>query len=146
MSLRAPGNNNPGRLDRRVMLLFRYTARDAVGGEVVTWIEAGSAWAGKLDSRGGRLYAAEAKHFETSLVYRIRHRVDVAEGWRLQHGDDVFEIVHAAEDGRRHFLDLFLRGVDVTSGSALSVRLLHGGSQPIRMLHDSSFALLHNAA
>lgn len=134
-------------LDRRITLQYSVPTRDAAGGSVPAWIEAATVWAGKLDSRGGRLYAAEAKHYETSLIYRIRHRVDVAEGWRLVHGDDVFEIVHAAEVGRAEHLDLFLRGIDVTAGGALRVLLLEGtGAASFLQLEDGTPLLLETAA
>jgi SPP1 family predicted phage head-tail adaptor len=121
-------------------------SRDAAGGSVVEWVEAGTVWASKQPVSGGRMYAAEAKHFEASLVYRIRARPDVAPGWRLVHGDDFFEIVDIQEQGRDHYFDLSLRGIDQTSGGALSVVLLHGSALNLRLLHDGTPVLLHNAA
>jgi SPP1 family predicted phage head-tail adaptor len=120
MSLQAPGNSDPARLDRRVTLQQAEAARDALGGSVITWADQVTVWAGKAPGSGGRLYAAEAKHYEASLIYRIRHRPDVRAGLRLVHGDDLFEVVHVEEIGRRHFLDLFLRGLDQTPGDNLA--------------------------
>lgn len=146
MSLLASGNTDPGRLDRRVRLQYALKTRDAAGGVLTEWVEAGSVWAGKVHVRGSRFFAAEAKHYENALVYRIRHRIDVRQGWRLVHGDDVFEIVDVGEAGREHYLDLLLRGVDQTPGAALSVRLLHGSAVNLRLMHDMTPALLHQAA
>lgn len=118
MSLLVQGNLDPGRLDRRIVLSYPVETRDALGGSVTSWITAATVWGAKLPAGGGRMYAAEGKHYEQLLTYRLRHRADVAPGWRLTHGDDVFEIAAVAEQGRGHYLDVSLRGVDQTAGAA----------------------------
>lgn len=144
MSRDASGSRDPGRLDRRVVLQYPVSARDAMGGSVVTWVNAATVSAEKRPVSGGRFYAAEAKHYVAQLTYRIRWRRDVAEGWRLVHGDDVFEIVHAAEQGRQHFLDLELRALDQVTGNngrSFDVLLLEDGS-PLLQESDSGGDLL----
>lgn len=47
MPLLAQGNNNPGRLDRRVALHYSEATRDATGGQALTWVEAATVWAAK---------------------------------------------------------------------------------------------------
>jgi len=117
MSLRAQGNTNPGRLDRRVTLQYAVLARDAAGGQVPTWYDLATVSAAKIPVRGARFYAAESKQFETLVGYRIRHRSGVAAGMRLVHGDDVLEIVAPPEEqGRRQYLDLTCRGIDQSTG------------------------------
>jgi SPP1 family predicted phage head-tail adaptor len=103
-------------LDRYVTLQYSVSGRDAAGGVALTWYDLVSTWAAKSPQGGGRLYAAEMKHYEASIVYRIRHRSAVRPGMRLIHGDDVFEIVHAPEVGRREFMDLLCRGIDQDTG------------------------------
>lgn len=143
MSLHAPGNNNPGALDRRVELRYPIVTRDAAGGEVVTWFEAATVWAKKTALRGARLYAAAAKHFEAVLAYEIRHRTDVAEGWRLVHGDDIYEITATAEQGRAARLELTVRGLDQSPGTAVRGFLLHSG-EPIALSPGApDFLTLH---
>lgn len=116
MSLRAQGNTNPGRLDRRVTLQYAVRERDAAGGQVPTWYDLATVSAAKIPVRGARFYAGESKHFETLVGYRIRHRSGVAAGMRLVHGDDVLEIVTPPEEqGRRQYLDLTCRGIDQTT-------------------------------
>lgn len=143
------GNSDPGRLDRRVVLQYKSVTRDAMGGEVITWINSATVWAGKVPQRGGRFFSADGKHYETGLQYRIRHRTDVKEGWRVVHGDDVFEVVFADPgESRDRYLTLHLRGVDQDVGAAervtgTDVRLLHDSSA--RLLHDDSYVLLHAA-
>lgn len=146
MPLVASGNIDPGRLDRRVSLQMPLRTRDAAGGAITAWVDAGSVWASKLPVGGGRMYAAEAKHFESSLVYRIRARPDVVAGWRLVHGDDVFEIVNVEEQGRDHYIDLALRGIDQTPGTALHVLLLEGTGATPFLLEDGTPLELETAA
>lgn len=131
MSLRPPGNLDPGLLDRRVTLQYSVPTRDAAGGTVADWYDAATVWAGKRPEGGGRLFAAEAKHYDATLVYRIRHRPDIGAGYRLIHGDDTYEIVAVAELGRRAYLDLFLRGLDQTPGDNRSDLDLGDGTTPL---------------
>lgn len=128
MSLEARGNTNAGSLDRRVRLDYPLATRNADGGESITWVTAASVWAGVSVNRGGKLYAADAKHFEAGLTYRIRARNDIRAGWRLVHGDDVFEITAIEELGRGHLQELDVRAIDQTPHTAVAALLLHDGS------------------
>src|SRR5687768_255300 len=147
--LSSSGNNNPGRLDRRVILQYKSATRDAMGGEVIEWINGATVWAAKVPLSGGRMYSADGKQFDSSLQYRIRHRTDVETGWRLVHGDDVFEITFVDPgESRNRYLILSLRGVNQSIGTAYrstgtDIRLLHDDSG--RLLHDDSYVLLHAA-
>lgn len=144
MSLLAAGNIDPGRLDRRCILSYPLETRDSVGGVDVSWIETATVWAAKVPTSGGRLYAAEAKHYEQQLTYRIRHRTDCRPGWRLTHGDDVFEITNVSELGRGHYLELELRAIDQSTGHAtITAELLHDGSA--LRLHDGELQVLHES-
>jgi SPP1 family predicted phage head-tail adaptor len=109
-------NIDPGRLDRRVTLQYSVGERDAVGGRSLTWYDAATVWAAREYVHGGRFFAAEEKHFESLLAYRIRHRSDVRAGMRLIHGDDTFEIVSVDDAGRRRFLELTCRAIDQDTG------------------------------
>lgn len=123
-----PGNIDPGRLDRRVTLQSSVAARDAVGGESLTWSDAATVWAAREYIRGGRLFAAEEKHFEAAITYRIRHRSDVRAGMRLIHGDDTFEILSVDDSaGRRRFLELSCRAIDEDTGDNRDVLDLGDG-------------------
>lgn len=145
MSLEAKGAGNPGALDRRIRLDYPVATRNADGGESITWIEAANVWASRTFNQGGRLYAAEAKHYDAGLTYRIRARTDVAPGWRLVHGDDVFEITAIEELGRVHLFELSVRAIDQTPHSALSILRLHDGTEPFLLHGDSGYFLLHQA-
>lgn len=145
--LRAQGNTNPGRLDRRVTLQYSVPTRDAAGGESLTWYEVATVWAEQAQVDGGRLYAAEAKHYESGLVYRIRHRTDVAAGQRLIHGDDMYEITAVEPIARRSRLELAVRGIDRTPGdSVLALDLGDSALVPIDLGDGSTPIDLGRAA
>ncbi len=141
MSFEAKGSANPGALDRRVRLDYPLASRTADGGESVTWVTAASVWAALAVTSGGKSYAANASHYEAALAFRIRARSDIRAGWRLVHGDDVFEIVAVEELGRSHFLELTTRAIDQTPHSVVSALLLHDGT-PF-LWHDGTPIQLH---
>lgn len=109
-------------LNQRVLLLQPVETRDAVGGVQTAWAEVATTWAGKRFLSGARLYAAEEKQGEDLQVFRIRHRGAVGRFWRLQHGDDVYEITALEEIGSRQFLDLTVRGLNQTAGAGARIR------------------------
>ncbi len=141
-SRKARFSPDPGRLDRRVTLQYPIATRDSAGGEVITWFIAATVWASKLATTTTRLYAAEAKSYLAELSYRIRHRTDIASGWRLVHGDDAYEVVELVEQGRRHLLDLGVRGVNQSPAAAIRGLMLHGGV-PFKLHGRTGFFALH---
>lgn len=116
MSL-APSTSNPGQLDSRIQLSYPLTSRDTDGGAPISYVSAGSYWAQRDPTGGGRLYAADAKHYETVRTYRIRYNESVEAGWRLTHGTFVFEVVSALPVGRKDYMDLACRTIESEEGS-----------------------------
>lgn len=110
--IRAPGNLDPGQLDRRVVLQSPATTRDAAGGAIVSYSTSATVWAAQRPLSGARLFAAQAKRYAAEFSYRIRYRTDVVPGWRLLHGTRTYEITAITELGRAHLLELELRGLD----------------------------------
>lgn len=141
MSLQAPQAYNPGALDRRVRLDYPLRVRDGLGGATVTWVQGPSVWARKETTGGGRLNAADAQQFYATFNFRIRARNDVMSGWRLVHGDDVYEIVTVEEEGRAHMMQLGVRAIDQTPHTATALLLLHNRS-PLT-LHSGDPLSLH---
>lgn len=130
-----------GTLDRRVRLDYFTVTRSATGGEQITWVQGPEVWASKTFSSGGRLYSAESKNYDATLIFRIRARNDVQTGWRLVHGDDVYEITAVEELGRQHLSDVFVRSVNQTPHTPVSAFLIHDAT-PF-LLHDGTALLLH---
>jgi len=122
-------STDPGRLDRRVTLQAPYQGRDENGAWVTQWVNVATVWASKRAQTGQRTFAAEDKQAIDLVIFRIRHRLDVQNYWRLVNGNNVFEIIPPLEElGRRHFLDLTCRGVNQTIGAGIDVLLLEGTS------------------
>lgn len=139
--------NNPGRLDRRIQLLAPTTARNSIGEEITTYVEAATVWAQWLPQSSREFIAAQARHAETTGIFRIRHRNFLGAQYRVQLGDDVFTLTgDPIEVGRRDFLDLPVAALDQSPSDPLSARLLHDGLGSFRLLHDDTPAVLHSAA
>jgi SPP1 family predicted phage head-tail adaptor len=146
-SRKARFSTDPGRLDRRVTLQYAIVSQDAVGGVVQTWINAPTVWASKRFESGRRLFVTEQKTTEDYMVFRIRHRLDVDNFWRIVHGDDVFEVVSIEELGRRQYLDLTARAVGQSTGSSLNVLLIEDNAATnFLQLEDGTPLLLEDAA
>lgn len=111
MSL-APTTSNPGVLDSRVQLRYPVVTRDTDGGAPESFVSAGTFWAQRDPVSGGRLFAGEAKHYETIRTYRLRFNSDVVAGWRLVHGTDAFEVVSVLPVGRKDYMDLACRTLE----------------------------------
>ena len=111
-SRRSSGVNEPGRLDRRVQLQSRTATQGGSGEEADGWTTFATVWASKHPMSSQRFFAAESKHAENLVRYRIRYRSDVRPLMRLVHGSASFEILGIDEAGRQHMLDLACRAVD----------------------------------
>lgn len=134
---------NPGKLDRRIILRYPYATRDSEGGVTTEWIDALTVWAAWLPQGSREFMAAQALHAEATGLFRIRHLAALDTTWRAAKGDDLFEIIGVTEIGRGEYLELAVRALDQSPGSALSARLLHDFSACL--LHDSSPRILHAA-
>lgn len=143
-------SQNPGRMDRRITLRYPVASRNAAGESINQWVEVSPIWANWLPQGGREFRSAQARHADVTGIFRIRHRTDVDQTWRLLHGDDLFEVIVPEVVGRRDYLDLICRAIDQTPGYAaivsevLNVELLHDSSTV--ELHDGSLQLLHSGA
>lgn len=145
MSFQAAGNANPGAFDRRVRLDYPIRRRTASGSTATTWVAGVTVWASKVIDRSGKLAAGEATHIEDVATFRIRARNDIVQGWRLVHGDDVYDVTGITELGRGHYFDLSCRALDQSAHSAVSAFLTHD-NLPLA-LHASGATLnLHREA
>ena len=112
MSLQAPGNTDPGQLDRRIVLQTRTTTRDAVGGKVEAWGDVATVYAMRTVDSGRRYFGAEQENAEEIVTFRIRWRTGVVAFMRVVYADQFFEIVQKpVELGRRAYLELVTRSI-----------------------------------
>lgn len=138
---------NPGRLDRRIRLLYALNQKTSTGAVRKEWVDAGNAWASWVPQGGREFASAKARHSEATGLFRIRHRGDIDTTWQLVNGDDLFGIVAVEEVGRREYLNLIVKASDQSPASALSVLTLEGGDgSSFLQLEDSTPLLLEPAA
>ncbi len=74
-----------GRLDRRILIQRQDVQRDALGGEVVTWVDVGRVWANRRVIGVTETFN-DGSNREITVYrnsYRIRHRDDVDELMRI---------------------------------------------------------------
>lgn len=145
-SRRAGGVNDPGKLDRYVNLVAPLTTvQDTFGQLIKGWASFASAWASKHPGANRRFYAGEAKHAESLITYRVRHRADLTNFMRLVDGDDTFEIIGMDEMGRAHFLDLTCRAVDQTIGAVGSYAPFAGFTDYVNNTGNTEIPQINNA-
>lgn len=90
-----------GKLRHRITLQSKGTpTRDAMGGEVVTWVDVATIWAEVMALSGRALIAAQQAQSEVTATITIRHRADVQPDWRVRHGTDIYAIHAIIQDGK----------------------------------------------
>lgn len=94
---------DPGKLNRRILLQRRVSTRDAIGGEVYTWVDDRTVWAGVEPLTGRELIAAQAKHIEITMRFRIRYQREVTANWRLVWEDQIFNILSVTDVDAAHW-------------------------------------------
>ena len=99
-----------GRLDRRITLQAGEETRDAMGGVTTTWsdlaedLPAGVRWL-----RGRDAFAGDIKIGEVDAAFTIRWRADATRTTRILYDDQTFDVIRAAELGRRDGIELLGR-------------------------------------
>ncbi len=73
-------------MDQRVTLLEKSVTRDALGGEVITWVDQGDVWAQVTPLRGAELFSAQQINAEYSTRFCIYYDAapTINEAWRLE--------------------------------------------------------------
>lgn len=101
-----------GQLDRVVRLERRGPdTRPSSGSVVQTWLTILTAFASRRDTLGSERVATGVEQTMTDAVFRIRWRPDVTSATRLTCEGQAWDIMAAAELGRREWLDLTCRRV-----------------------------------
>ena len=102
---------NIGKLDRRVVIQRRILTKDDAAGMVESWQDVCHSWAEKIDERGKQSEIADADRAENQTMWRIRYKaafqgLNAASGYRLVYKNEVFDIHHAKEEGRKNTMIL----------------------------------------
>lgn len=100
-----------GALHERVTLQAKSVARDAYGGEVVTWQDQATVWAAVEPINGREYVALRAGQADITLRVRMRYRAGVTPEWRLLWQTRPYDIVDVIDvNARRTELVLMCRG------------------------------------
>lgn len=102
---------NIGKMDRRIIVQKRILTKDEAGGIVESWTDVCHSWAEKVEERGKQSEVADADRADNQTQWRIRYKaafqgLNAASGYRLQYKNEVFDIHHAKEEGRKAFMVL----------------------------------------
>lgn len=103
-----------GELDRRVTIQQRNpaTTSDAVGQELIDWVDVTTVWAQVLALRGREFFAAAQVQQEQTVKVRIRWRDGVTQLHRLVIDGQPYDITGVIPVGRKVMLEIMcLQGV-----------------------------------
>jgi len=95
--------------DRRVRIERKVSARDSMGGEVISYALRAEVWATVIHTRGREAYLANRVTPATDVEFRVRWRSDVAETDRIVFEGDPYDIQYIAEMGRRRKLRILAK-------------------------------------
>jgi len=98
---------DPGELRNKLLLQQRSTmARNSMGAEIVGWTDVCTVWGRATALSGRELIAAQQKHAETSMRFRIRFREIVSQQWRVIWQHKAYDVLDVLEVEPRRYLDL----------------------------------------
>lgn len=102
-----------GRMTERVKLLSKSVTRDALGGEVITWVEEAEVWSEAMPLTGREFFAAQQAEEAADIRFRMRYRTDINATWRLEWRGLRYEIVAPPADleARKRVTELTCRTV-----------------------------------
>lgn len=72
-----------GKLDQRIILQAKSVTRDAMGGEVITWVDQATVWAEAQPLAGREYFAAKLEQSQSTIRFIIRRGTSVTTAWRL---------------------------------------------------------------
>lgn len=91
-----------GQLDRRVMLQSKSVTRDAMGGEIITWVNQVEVWARVEPLRGREFFAANKEDTEVTTRIQIYYRADITTAWRAVCEGTAYDITEIIDVELRH--------------------------------------------
>lgn len=112
---------NPGSLDRRIVLRAPLITRDAIGGAVEDFTDMVTIPAAWKPQIGREFFGGDTKNADNPVVFTIRHRTDINEKWRVVERGVVYELASppVAQLGRLQWLDLYcIRLPDQATGGS----------------------------
>lgn len=99
-------------MNQRVTLLEKSVARDALGGEVITWTDQGDIWAEVTPLRGREYFAAQQVNPEYTTRFRLHYddAPTITNAWRLEWRGDQYDVLDVIDvEARMRMLELMCR-------------------------------------
>lgn len=90
-----------GSMDQRVTLQSRSVTKDAMGQDVITWVDVATVWARRINQRSAEAFQAAQMGDDDVVELHIRHRADVLTTWRLQWNGVGYDISSVSDFGGR---------------------------------------------
>lgn len=94
---------DPGDLNYRIVLQSRRSEPSGAGGEVVTWVDEFVCWAAAIPLSGRELIAAQQRHAETTVRFRIRFNTQVTSQWRIVWEGKSYDVLDVVDVGGQHW-------------------------------------------
>lgn len=101
-----------GAFDKRIILQSRLKVRNTFGSNDISWPTVDTVWANWASASGAEKFVDNQEQPKTGPVIYIRWLASIDETWRVVDVESgkTYGIMHIAEVGRRHFLELVLKG------------------------------------
>jgi SPP1 family predicted phage head-tail adaptor len=88
---------NPGDYRHRITFLKHATGQDDYGDPVDMWVPFKSAWASKEPILGNEFFAAMSAGTKVEVKFNCRYFPGVTNAMRIQHGEEIYEILSAID-------------------------------------------------
>ena len=99
-----------GKLKQRIKLQAKSVTRDAMGGEVITWVDQAEIWASAEPLRGREFFAAQQEQSETTIRFRMYYLAGVTNAWRVVWETRAYDITEAIDPyGSHKILEIMAR-------------------------------------
>lgn len=91
----------PGRLDRRIILLQRSTSADDWNQNVDSYVQLAEVWAEVRDQGAKEREEADQRVTVNPKIFTIRFRSDITTKHRISYDSDIYHITGITEIGRK---------------------------------------------
>ena len=88
---------NPGKYRHKITFLQRVSGQDDYGEPADTWEMFKTTWASKDPLLGNEFFRAQTAETKVEVKFNCRFIPDVTNEMRIQHGDEVYEIMSAID-------------------------------------------------
>ena len=94
----------PGRLDRRILILQRSTSTDAWNQNLGSYVQVLEVWAEVKDLGAKEREEADQRVTVNPKIFTIRYRSEVSTKHRISYDGDIYQITGITEIGRKEGL------------------------------------------